>query len=109
MQRLYNSSCAIGSMIYTVAGREIDNSSVDSIERLNAKTLLSGTKNTLWEVLNIQNNVMPLMMSSVVAPIGHSEIAILGGNNMRGRLGSLGQLGDVYIFNTHKNELKTVF
>ena len=83
--------------------REIDNSSADSIERLNAKTLLSGTKNTLWEVLNIQNNVMPLMMSSVVAPIGHSEIAILGGNNMRGRL------GDVYIFNTHKNELKTVF
>ena len=96
--RIFHSTCALGDMLYTFAGRVDKKKYHDTMERLNAKECVN-RRESAWQLIALQT--LPPRKDTAVAAISHNEIVILGGYNSD-------YLGDGYIFNTYTNAVKSL-
>ena len=74
-----HSSTLLDAKLYVDAGIS-ENSSINSIEFLNIKTLQKTTANSTWEMIII--DAMLPRYSPVVFPVNKSHIAVLGGRDI---------------------------
>ena len=66
---------------------------LNSIEMISESSLLANAT-TLWQLINVAENILTKRSTPAVAPLNDTEIAILGGYN------NSGELSDVIVFNT---------
>ena len=89
--RLLHSVCTLNGIVYVFCGGT--NVYLNSIEMISESSLLANAT-TLWQLINVAENILTKRADPAVAPLNDTEIAILGGwdgNN---------DLSDVIVFNT---------
>ena len=90
--RCYHSACTLNGIVYVFCGYG-GRGYLNSIEIISESTLLANAT-TLWQLINVDKNILTKRSRPAVAPLNDTEIAILGGWNYSYRL------SDVIVFNT---------
>ena len=86
-----HSACTLNGIVYVFCGLG-DGSYLNSIEMISESSLLANAT-TLWQLIDVDWNILTKRTVPAVAPLNDTEIAILGGND-----GNC--LSDVIVFNT---------
>ena len=92
--RYCHSACTLNGIVYVFCGYD-GRDYLNSIEMISESSLLANAT-TLWQLINVAENILTKRETPAVAPLNDTEIAILGGWNS----GSSGSLSDVIVFNT---------
>ena len=88
-----HSACTLNGIVYVFCGSRGYNGYLNSIEMISESSLLANAT-TLWQLINVAENILTPRYYPAVAPLNDTEIAILGGSNYPNRL------SDVIVFNT---------
>ena len=87
--RFLHSACTLNGIVYVFCGCEyIDY--FNSIEMISESSLLANAT-TLWQLIDVAENILTPRYNTAVAPLNDTEIAILGGSY---------RFSDVIVFNT---------
>ena len=78
--RMSHSSCALGDFVYVLAGYNLKNKVLDSMEKMNARTLIEGTR-TQWIEVKLKIGMLPARLDPIFCQIGDTELLVLGGFN----------------------------
>ena len=89
--RIAHSACTLNGIVYVFCGYGDDY--LNSIEMISESSLLANAT-TLWQLINVAENILTKRSTPAVAPLNDTEIAILGGWNKPN------SLSDVIVFNT---------
>ena len=88
--RWFHSACTLNGIVYVFCGSTGDY--VNSIEMISESSLLANAT-TLWQLIDVAENILTKRCYTAVAPLNDTEIAILGGYDNN-------KLSDVIVFNT---------
>lgn len=96
------SACSLGNFVFVFAGKTEKQTLVNSIERLNVKTMRNDVGYD-WVLIMLPEDVFAPRFGISVVPLNKHEIAILGGRNDFGILKRDSLLPDVLIFDAKTN------
>ena len=85
-----HSACTLNGIVYVFCGS--NSSWLNSIEMISESSLLANAT-TLWQLINVAENILTPHDHTAVAPLNDTEIAILDGYDGN-------KLSDVIVFNT---------
>ena len=88
--RYSHSACTLNGIVYVFCG--YNGNYLNSIEMISESSLLANAT-TLWQLINVAENILTPRIGPAVAPLNDTEIAILGGHDDNYR-------SDVIVFNT---------
>ena len=91
--RTNHSASTLHGIVYVFCGTDGRYNDLNSIEMISESTLLANAR-SLWQLINVAENILSKRSLQAVAPFNGTEIAILGGWNRPNRL------SDVIVFNT---------
>ena len=78
--RYYHSACTLNGIVYVFCGwAGVDYGRLNSIEMISESSLLANAT-TLWQLINVAENILTKRIGPAVAPLNDTEIAILGGH-----------------------------
>ena len=93
-------SCLLADHVYLFAG--FDNRFLNSIEKIDAASIVSSNKITAWRIIKVPRNILSPRIDPAVTRLNENEIAILGG------FANQDCLCDVVIFDVRTGKCKKV-
>ena len=87
--RYNHSACTLNGIVYVFCGLDGGDYVLNSIEMISESSLLANAT-TLWQLIDVAENILTKRSRPAVAPLNDTEIAILGGPGE----------SDVIVFNT---------
>ena len=102
--RAYSSSCSTGNnFIYTFCGYNYTDSSLDTIEKVDANGVISKTQGVQWQLITLASDMkITARYNALVAQFSRAEIVILGGYNFS-------NLEDGYLMDTTNDQVEKLF
>ena len=76
--RYWHSACTLNGIVYVFCGCDGGKYFLNSIEMISESSLLANAT-TLWQLINVAENILTKRSTPAVAPLNDTEIAILGG------------------------------